>query len=124
VTPAKRRGYSEVSKPRRRADGRWQINLRVTDEDGDSQRFTVYGTTAKETRDKAAAIRARVLGGRPATDRWQTVQAFAQRWTDTTLQASERKQNSKGLYAGFTRTHVHSSSLGRLTLDRVRPSHV
>ncbi|CCH88566.1 Phage integrase [Modestobacter italicus] len=124
MTPAKRRGNSEGSAPRRRADGRFQINLRVTDEDGLSQRFTVYGSTPKESRDRAAAISARILGGQPAKDRRQTVQSFTLHWIDTTLQASERKQNTKNLYAGVARTHVLSSSLGRLTLDKVRPSHV
>ena len=124
MTPAKRRGNSEGSTPRRRADGRFQVNLRVTDEDGLSQRFTVYGRTAKEAREKAAAISARVLGGQPARDRRQTVRSYALHWIDTTLQASERKQTTKSLYAGVTGSHVLDSTLGRLTLDKVRPSHV
>jgi integrase len=124
VTPAKRRGSSEGSKPRRRPDGRFQINLRVTDEDGISQRFTVYGSTAKEAREKSAAISARILGGQPARDRRQTVKAYALHWIDTTLQASARKRTTKSLYAGVARTHVLSSHLGRLTVDKVRPSHI
>ncbi|GAB3364116.1 site-specific integrase [Modestobacter lapidis] len=121
---AKRRGNSEGSTPRRRPDGRWQINLRVTDEFGEASRHTVYGDTPQETREKAAAIRKRVADGQPARDRRQTVAAFAQHWIDTTLQASERKQTTKVMYAGVARTHILSSSIGRLTLDRIRPSHV
>jgi integrase len=79
---AKRRGNSEGSTPRRRPDGRWQINLRVTDESGEASRHTVYGETAQEARDWAAAIRERVKGGQPARDRRQTVTAFAQHWID------------------------------------------
>ena len=52
------------------------------------------------------------------------MQSYALHWIDTTLQASERKRNTKSLYAGVARTHVVNSSLGRLTLDKVRPSHV
>jgi integrase len=121
---AKRRGNSEGSTPRRRPDGRWQINLRVTDEFGEAARHTIYGDTPQEARDKAAEIRKRVEGGQPARDRRQTVAAFAQHWIDTSLQASERKRTTKVMYAGVTRTHVLDSSIGRLTLDRVRPSHV
>ncbi len=121
---AKRRGNREGSTPRRRPDGRWQINVRVTDDLGVATRHTVYGDTPQEARDKAAAIRRRVADGQPARDRRQTVAAFAQHWIDTTLQASERKQTTKVMYAGVARTHILPSPIGRLTLDRVRPSHV
>jgi integrase len=120
----RRRGNSEGSAPRRRTDGRWQINLRVTDETGRASRHTVYGDTAQEARDKAAAIRRRVEGGQPARDRRETVAAFPLHWIDTSLQASERKRNTKVMYAGVARTHILGSSLAGVTLDRVRPSHV
>lgn len=121
---AKRRGNSEGSTPRRRPDGRWQINLRVTDELGRQSRHTIYGDTAQEARDKAAEIRKRVEGGQPARDRRETVAAFTTHWIDTSLQASERKRNTKVMYAGVARTHIFASSLADLTLDRIRPSHV
>jgi len=41
-----------------RADGRWQVHIRHTDEDGSSSRHT--GSTAKESRDEAADVRARL----------------------------------------------------------------
>ncbi|MCW2508434.1 MAG: Phage integrase [Modestobacter sp.] len=118
MTPVEKRGNSEGSRPRRRPDGRWQINLRVTDESGGSSRFTVYGRTAKEARAQAAEIRACVLMGQPAQDRRQTVQAFALHWIETSLQAPERKQTTKALYAGVARSPVLSSSIGRITLDK------
>jgi integrase len=121
---AKRRGNNEGSTPRRRPDGRWQINLRVTDDVGEPSRHTVYGDTPQEARDKAAEIRKRVEDGQPARDRRQIVAAFALHWIDTSLQASERKQTTKVMYAGVARTHILGSSIGRLTLDKIRPSHV
>jgi integrase len=117
-----RRGNSEGSTPRRRPDGRWQINLRVTDETGRASRHTVYGDSAQEARDKAAEIRKRVAGGQPARDRRQTVAAFTLHWIDTTLQASERMRITKVMYAGVARVHIVGSSLAKVTLDRVRPS--
>jgi tRNA pseudouridine-54 N-methylase len=118
VTPVEKRGSSEGSNARRRPDGRWQINLRVTDERGGSSHFTVYGRTAKEARAEAAEIRACVLMGQPARDRTLTVEAFAAHWIQTSLQASERKQTTKALYAGVARSPVLSSSIGRITLDK------
>ena len=67
-------------------------------------------------------IRKRVEGGQPARDRRQTVAAFAQHWIDTSLQASERKQTSKVMYAGVARTHILGSSIGRLTVDSAWPA--
>ena len=124
TSSARRRGNNEGSTPRRRPDGRWQINVRGTDADGDSKRVTVYGGTAPETRAKAAQLRARVAEGQPAKDRKQTVKAYAQQWIETSLEASDRKQTTKTLYAGVARTHILSSSIGRLTFDRIRSSHV
>ena len=100
-------------------DGRWRINLRVTDDLGEASRHTIYGDSPQEARAKAAQIRRRVEGGQPARDRRQTVAAFAQHWIDSTLQASERKQTTKVMYAGVARTHIFGSSIGRLTLDKV-----
>src|SRR3954464_9910004 len=117
----RRRGNSEGSAPRRRPDGRWQINLRVTGEFGDSSRHTVYGDTAQDARNRAAEIRKRVEDGQPARDRRETVAAFTQHWIDTSLQASERKRNTKVMYAGVARTHILTSSIGRLSLEKVRP---
>ena len=52
VSATRQRGNSEDSNPFRRADGRWQVHIRHTDEDGSSSRHTVYGSTAKEARDR------------------------------------------------------------------------
>lgn len=124
MTSAKRRGNSEGSNARRRTDGRWQINLRVTDDAGRCRRFTVYGRTAPEARAEAAEIRRRVESGQPARDRKQTLADYTLHWIETSLQASERKQNTKVMYAGVAKTHILGSTLGRLTLDKVRPSHI
>jgi integrase len=65
-----------------------------------------------------------VEGGQPARDRKQTVAAFTQHWIDSSPQASDRKQTTKVMYAGMARTHIFGSSVGGVTLDRMRPSHV
>ena len=48
-----------------RADGRWQILLRHTDEDGVSRRYTVNGVTAKDARDRAGEIKKRLQANLP-----------------------------------------------------------
>jgi hypothetical protein len=96
----------------------------VTDDAGRYHRFTVYGRTAPEARAEAAKIRQRVETGQPARDRKQTVEDFALHWVETSLQASERKQNTKVLYAGVVKTHIVGSPLGETPLDNLRPSHI
>ena len=73
VSTTKRRGNSEGSNPMQRADGRWQILIRHTDEDGVSRRYTVNGITAKDARDRAGEIKKRLLANLPARDRKVTL---------------------------------------------------
>ena len=49
-----------------RGDGRWQVHIRHTDEDGRSRRYTAYGSTPKEARAKASAVRERLRANLPA----------------------------------------------------------
>jgi integrase len=77
VSTTRRRGNSEGSNPVQRGDGRWQVHIRHTDEDGRSRRYTVYGSTPKEARTKASAVRERLRAKLPAKDRKITLGAFA-----------------------------------------------
>ena len=97
MSTTKRRGNSEGSNPVQRADGRWQVHIRHMDEDGSSRRHTVYGNTAKEARDKAAEVRARLRANLPAKDRKITLGEFTAEWIDSSLEASDRKATTKNL---------------------------
>lgn len=110
--------------PVQRKDGRWAINLRYTDPDGVSKRMTVYGKTAKEARDKAGDVRARLRDDLPAKDRKETVGDFATSWISSTLAASDRKESTKTLYGRLVRKHIAGSTIGARTLDKLKPSHV
>jgi hypothetical protein len=79
-----------------RADGRWQILLRHTDEDGVSRRYTVNGITAKDARDRAGEIKKRLQANLPARDRKITLGEFAGEWIESTLEASDRKGDHQG----------------------------
>lgn len=86
----------------------------------------VQVTEATKTKAAVAlrAIRDRVTAGAPARDDSMMFGAFAQRWIETTLEASDRKNSTKMLYAGLTRTHIVGSDLGRLPMSKVRPTTV
>jgi integrase len=124
VSTTRRRGNSEGSNPVQRADGRWQVHIRHTDEDGSSSRHTVYGSTAKEARDKAAEVRARLRANLPAKDRKITLGEFTSEWIDSALEASDRKATTKNLYSTMARTHIVGSRIGARPLDKLRPSHI
>jgi integrase len=124
VSTTKRRGNSEGSNPVQRSDGRWQVHIRHTDEDGSSRRHTVYGYTAKEARDKAAEVRARLRANLPAKDRKITLGEFTAEWIDSSLEASDRKATTKNLYSTMARTHIIGAKIGAKPLDKLRPSHI
>jgi integrase len=107
-----------------RSDGRWQVHIRHTDEDGRSRRYTVYGSTPKEARAKASAVRERLRANLPARDRKVTLAAFAAEWIDSTLAASDRKASTKAMYATMARQHIIGSKIGGEPLDKLRPSHI
>ncbi len=76
MSTSKRRGNREGSNPVQRKDGRWQVHIRYTDDNGVGKRTTVYGKTATEARDKADEVRDRLRAHLPAKDRKVTVAAF------------------------------------------------
>ena len=119
-----RRGNLEGSNPRQRADGRWQIHVRYTDEQGIAKRATVYGKTAAQVRARASEVRARVAARQPVRDRKVTLTVFTQDWIGSSLAASDRKATTKAMYATVARQHVARGSLGGMALDRLRPMHV
>lgn len=106
-------------------NGRWVA--RFTYEDpltGQRKHTQVSGKTKGEASQKMRDMRKRIAGGSPARDDGMPFERFAQHWLETTLLASDRKQSTKTLYAGLTRTHIIGSDLGRLPLSKVRPSSV
>jgi len=107
-----------------RGDGRWQVHIRYTDENGRSRRYTVYGSTPKEARAKASVVRERLRANLPARDRKVTIGVFAAEWIDSTLAASDRKASTKAMYATMARQHIIGSKIGAQQLDKLRPSHI
>ena len=94
------------------------------DEDGSSRRHTVYGNTAKEARNKAAEVRARLRANLPAKDRKITLGEFTVEWIDSSLEASDRRATTKNLYGTMARTHIIGAKIGAKPLDKLRPTHI
>jgi len=114
-----RRANGEGSQPVLRSDGRYQVSVRHIDEDGRSRRTYVYGKTAAAAREKAKEVRQRVEKGRPAKDAKTTVATFTLEWISSTLAVSDRKANTKAMYATIARKHIVDSDLGATALDRL-----
>ena len=60
----------------------------------------------------------------PVQDSPQRLSEWIERWCDTALEASPRKQSTKALYAGLARKHLSPAPLGSTPLDRLRKSHI
>ena len=67
---------------------------------------------------------AKIEKGAPPIDDKMTVGAWCRHWTATTLVASNRKTTTKELYERLSRVHLEPSPFGKLTLNRLRPSHI
>ena len=124
MSTSKRRGNLEGSNPVQRKDGRWQVHIRYTDDNGIGKRTTVYGRTAQDARNKADDVRDRLRADLPAKDSKVTVSAFTADWIDSTLAASDRKATTKSMYAAVAKKHIIGAHIGQTTLDRLKPSHV
>lgn len=119
-----RRANGEGSKPVQRKDGRWQVHVRYVDETGLSKRVTVYGRTAKETREKAGTVRARLARKQPPKDSSALLSTFTSEWVTTTLEVSNRKTSTKAMYAALAKRHIVEDEIGRRSLDQVQARHV
>lgn len=121
---AGRTANGEGSKPIQRADGRWMVKVRYTDADGAPKRATVYGKTQKEVAAKRRELVKRLADGKPATDAKLVLGAYVETWIAGPLAASDRKANTKAMYATVARKHIAGRALGRAALDKLKPSTV
>ena len=93
------------------------------DENGQTQRRTVYGRTQADVRAKLKDARQRVEVGDPVKDAAITLSSWLEDWTATALEASDRKQATKDLYATMVRSHL-KPALGHVELGKLKPSDV
>lgn len=109
----------------KRADGKWVAALVVEDpETGKRRRRVLYGKTRTEARAKLREAQDRADEGMPFTDKRAELGGWIERWVTTTLEASDRKQSTKDLYATVARRYIGDDPIARRTLDRLKPSDV
>ncbi|CAM3209459.1 site-specific integrase [Mycobacterium colombiense] len=121
---AKRRANSQGN-VYQRPNGRWEARLRYRDPDtGEQKRVSVYGATQKAALAELKKVRDRIDEGQPPRDATTTVAAWMSHWRATTLAASGRSQATKALYDSLSRKHIEAAPIGRVRLDRLRPSDV
>lgn len=104
-----------------RADGKWIGRLTYVDrETGLRKRAQVSADTKKGAADELKKLKTRVEAGKPVRDNKQPFGDFAHQWISSSLAAdNDRKQSTKTLYAGLTRTHIIGSALGNTPLNLV-----
>lgn len=107
-----------------RSDGRYAGAIAWKDDAGRTKRTWVYGKTRKQVRDKLKVMRGRLEAGLNAVDARARLDDYAAAWITSTLAASDRKGSTKTLYGGLTNSHIIGSSVGGMTLDRIKPAHV
>lgn len=112
-------------RPAHRCAGRWKGALVYVDPlSGERKRVTFYGDRAADVRERIKAALDRLQVDAPPVDAKVTLAAYVERWITTTLEASDRKQTTKRLYAGLARTHLSPAPLGTNGLGKLKPSHV
>ena len=109
----------------RRTDGKWVGRFYYEDPVTSlAKRAQVVGSTKKEVSGMLRDMVSRVEAGSAARDDATLFGVFAARWLESSLPASDRKETTKVLYAGLTRSHIIGSDLGRLSMKDMRPSSV
>ena len=107
----------------RRADGRYQYAVMITEEDGSRKRIYFYGSTQRAARGKADEAAERLAAGSPVRDSSRSLAEWLEEWRRTFLRASDRALSTKDLYSGLTKRHV-DPIIGHVRLDQLRPTDV
>ena len=103
---------------RQRKDGRWETQLTV-----DGKRVSIYGRSAEDVAAKRDDARGRIEREEPVVDSAQRLRDYIEHWCDTALEASDRAESTKVLYAGLARRHI-VPVLGDRTLAKLRKTDV
>jgi integrase len=110
---------------RQRSDGRWEARLSHVDPlTGRRRSASFYGPTAEAVRAKLDTAGDRVKVEAPVQDSKVRLADWIEHWITTALEASDRKQSTKLLYATLARKHLIPAPLGTTPLDRLRKSHI
>jgi integrase len=110
---------------RQRADGRWEARLSYIDPaTGRRKSQSFYGPSAEAVRAKLDTARGRVKVEAPLLDSAIRLADYIGHWSDTALEASDRKESTKALYKVLARKHLAPAPFGATALKDLRKSHI
>jgi integrase len=110
---------------RQRANGTWEARISYLDPvSGQRKSRSVYGPTAEAVRGKLDEARERIKEQAPVRDSAQLLADWLTHWSDTSLEASNRKESTKELCRGIVRKHLVPAPLGTTRLDRLRKTDI
>lgn len=122
---ATRRDNGEGTKPSRRPDGKWRIQLRYTDPvTGQRGRKQLLGSTRDEVIVKRDEFRLSLRNGTVDVNSAMTVWQWCQHWIDTSMKARDITESSKVNYESLLRNHVKPTRLADVPLSKLAPSHI
>jgi integrase len=106
------------------APGKWKATITVgRDEDGKIKRKVFYGKTKEEAKDKADKYRLANKSGLLLIDDKITLQEWVRTWIFEYM-ANKLKSSSLARYEGIYRNYIKDTSLGKIKLKDLKPSHL
>jgi integrase len=109
---------------RQRPNGLWEARLSYVDPvSGQRRSASFYATTAEAARAELDKARSRIRTQAPVLDSSMRLTDWIERWSDTALEASDRKPATRQRYREIARKHL-CRLLGDVPLSRLRKSHV
>lgn len=121
---ATRRSNGEGSTPRKRKDGRWQINIQTNQTStGTETRKTLYGRTRAEVVAKARTYRRQLEAGLLADSSNQTLHNWAETWL-TTIAPQRVRPQTLATYRGYITRWVYTTPVAGKQLDQIKPKDI
>lgn len=121
---ATRRSNGEGSTPRKRKDGRWQINVQTSQTTGGStHRKTLYGRIRAEVVAKARSYRKHLETGILADTGNQTLHSWAETWR-THIAAQRVRPQTLSSYRGYIQRWVNPTPIAQKQLENIKPKDI
>lgn len=121
---ATRRSNGEGTTPRKRADGRWVIQIRTSQTStGAETRKTLYGRTRAEVVAKARTYRRQLETGILADTANQTFQQWAEHWLEHIAAHRVRPQTLR-IYQGYLQRWVYTTPTASKQLQAIKPKDI
>ncbi len=112
---------SGLPKPRRRSDGRWEVQVEAGYTDGKRRRKSIYGKTAKECTARMVEFVSARKQGVAVMDERTTLAQYLPRWLDNI--APSLRPHTRRFYGDQVRLHL-VPAFGHIPLAKITPEQV